>query len=457
MTVLDPNQGVYVKAGSTTTFTVEVADQFGNGMAGEVIQPAITDTSAEQYVLNKTYPTITTGASGTASWTLTDAKAAADDDYDTVVFKSITDTTKTVSATITYVLALPVVSTVNVYFDVDKADTATGLVGTSSIGTFAIQKARNQSRSLASFTDSATDDFISMRARSLTSASVAAEGAACTVSASAGAHLLGAANTPVSSRTFAVDASGDIAWTTLATTVGVKTYTITCGTVVKTATMLVTNAAADARFITITGGSTGTANGAGVPVSVKVTDRFGNGVATVALTLSASGAGSFSGGATTQSFTTDASGSYTFNATSTVDAGGVGTFSVSAASTAEFAAAAGKSYGPASTYVTVDSDVAAGNSSASLAITFAAGESAVSVAATAAADAAAEATDAANAATDAANAAAEAADAATAAAQDAADAVAALSTQVSALISGLKSQLTALTNLVIKIQKKVKA
>jgi len=76
---------------------------------------------------------------------------------------------------------------------------------------------------------------------------------------------------------------------------------------------------------------------------------------------------------------------------------------------------------------------------------------------TAAADAAAEATDAANAATDAANAAAEAADAATAAAQDAADAVAALSAQVATLISGLKSQLTALTNLVIKIQKKVKA
>jgi len=457
MTVLDPNQGVYVKAGSTTTFTVEVDDQFGNGMAGEVIQPAITDTSAEQYVLNKTYATITTGASGTASWTLTDAKAAADLDYDTVVFKSITDTTKTVSATITYVLALPVVSTVNVYFDVDKGDSATGLVGTSSIGTFAIQKARNQSRSLASFTDSATDDFISMRARALTSASVAAEGAACTVSASAGAHLLGAANTPVSSRTFAVDASGDLTWTTLATTVGTKTYTITCGTVVKTATMVVTNAAADARFITITGGSTGTANGAGVPVSVKVTDRFGNGVATVALTLSASGAGSFSGGATTQSFTTDASGSYTFNATSTVDAGGVGTFSVSAASTAEFAAAAGKSYGPASTYVTVDSDVAAGNSSASLAITFAAGESAVSVAATAAADAAAEATDAANAATDAANAAAEAADAATAAAQDAADAVAALATSVEAMVNALKRQITSLTNLVIKIQKKVRA
>ncbi len=75
----------------------------------------------------------------------------------------------------------------------------------------------------------------------------------------------------------------------------------------------------------------------------------------------------------------------------------------------------------------------------------------------AALDAAAEATDAANAATDAANAAAEAADAATAAAQDAADAVAALSTSVSAMINALKKQITSLTNLVIKIQKKVKA
>jgi len=72
-------------------------------------------------------------------------------------------------------------------------------------------------------------------------------------------------------------------------------------------------------------------------------------------------------------------------------------------------------------------------------------------------DAAAEATDAANAATDAANAAAEAADAATAAAQDASDAVAALSAQVSEAIAGLKKQLVSLTNLVIKIQKKVKA
>ena len=76
---------------------------------------------------------------------------------------------------------------------------------------------------------------------------------------------------------------------------------------------------------------------------------------------------------------------------------------------------------------------------------------------TAAVDAANEATDAANAATDAANAAAEAADAATAAAQDAQAAVADLAAQVATLISGIKAQITRLTNLVVKIQKKVKA
>jgi len=464
VTVLDPNTGVYVKTGSTTTFTVEVDDQFGNGMAGEVLQPSISDTSAANYVLNKTYATITTGASGTATWSLTDA-AAADEDYDTVVFTSITNTAKTGSATITYAATLPVVSTVNLYYDADVADTANTLAGTSSIGTFSLQKARNQSRSLASFTDTATDDFISMRARALTSASVAAEGAACTVTASAGAHLLSAANLPTSSRTLAVNSSGDVTWTALATTVGVKTYTVVCGSVEKTITMVITNAAADARFITITGGKTGTANGEGVPVTVKVTDRFGNGVGSVLLTLSASGAGAFSGGATTQSFTTDATGTYTFLATSLAEAGGTGTFSVSAASTAEFAAAAGKAANTAGTaYVTIDSDVAAGNNSASHAITFAAGKSAAAAAAEAASDAAAEAIDAANAATDAANLAAEAADAATVAAEearDAADAATAaveeLATQVATLMAALKAQITTLANTVAKIAKKVKA
>jgi len=75
----------------------------------------------------------------------------------------------------------------------------------------------------------------------------------------------------------------------------------------------------------------------------------------------------------------------------------------------------------------------------------------------AAAAAAEEATAAANDATDAALSAAEAAEAATAMAQEAVDAVAELSAQVTKLISALRAQITTLTNLVVKIQKKVKA
>jgi hypothetical protein len=75
----------------------------------------------------------------------------------------------------------------------------------------------------------------------------------------------------------------------------------------------------------------------------------------------------------------------------------------------------------------------------------------------AALDAADSAAKAASEATDAALAAADAADAATTKAQEAVDAVAVLSAQVSKLIASLKAQITTLTNLVIKIQKKVKA
>ncbi len=78
-------------------------------------------------------------------------------------------------------------------------------------------------------------------------------------------------------------------------------------------------------------------------------------------------------------------------------------------------------------------------------------------AAKAATKASEEAAAAAKAATDAAQAAAQAADAATIQAQAAVDAVAALSAQVATLIASLRKQITALTNLVIKIQKKVRA
>jgi hypothetical protein len=78
-------------------------------------------------------------------------------------------------------------------------------------------------------------------------------------------------------------------------------------------------------------------------------------------------------------------------------------------------------------------------------------------AAKAATKASEEAAAAAKAATDAALAASKAAEAATVSAQAAVDAVAKLSTEVATLIAALRKQITYLTNLVIKIQKKVRA
>jgi len=190
------------------------------------------------------------------------------------------------------------------------------------------------------------------------------------------------------------------------------------------------------RVVTVTAGTT--TNGV-TPVTIKLADAYGNGVASTAVEIKSSGDGYFQGIALGASQTTTSDGTvsvaYVGNGTvtATYTAGGQ---TADVAGYVGTTAAAGFPAGSATASVTID---AASNPSSD------------------ATDAANEATDAANAATDAANAAAEAADAATAAAQDAQAAVAELATQVASLIAGIKAQITTLTNLVIKIQKKVKA
>jgi hypothetical protein len=231
---------------------------------------------------------------------------------------------------------------------------------------------------------------------------------------------------------------------------GKQTVTATAGGV--SSTDYFTWAATDA-----TSARTVAVSATGDIVTVKVTDRFGNGVKGATVNLSRTGTGLFGNGASTQDVVTDKDG------TSDVRFAGTGTVVAELAATyvqaydvaGEIAEEAVTAAVAGTTKGTGASLAPAGVAKASIAIE--AGANSTEAAASAAADAAAEATDAANAATDAANAAAEAADAATAAAQDAADAVAALSTQVATYISNLRKQITALTNLVIKIQKKVNA
>ena len=219
---------------------------------------------------------------------------------------------------------------------------------------------------------------------------------------------------------------------------GATTVTATAGTATATTIVNFVNAATDARAIAV--------KADGGLVSATVTDRYGNVVKSATVTWAVTGGAYFGNGTTGTTGTTDATGV----AQIVVNGSGTVTASLDTATYAQADDAAGK-VGTDTTEGVGATLSAAGVSTASVSVT------GVDSGAQAATDAAAEATDAANAATDAANAAAEAADAATAAAQDAADAVAALSAQVATLISGLKAQLTALTNLVIKIQKKVKA
>jgi len=244
----------------------------------------------------------------------------------------------------------------------------------------------------------------------------------------------GAVAKPVTTLTCYPDADGYIFVKTIATATGTITYTATAGAVTASQALKAGNASADSRTVKLVV--------SGSDVTASVVDRFGNGVADQSVQVTVTG-GSLTGGSKIATYSTDANGNFGFGVE------GASTVTARLATANDSESVAGKT---ASTII--DSAVAAGVRSASATVV---GTDSSSSVAQAAADAAAEATDAANAATDAANAAAEAADAATAAAQDAADAVAALSAQVASLISGLKAQLTALTNLVIKIQKKVKA
>jgi hypothetical protein len=458
ITVIDPVASVKVKTGTTNVLTVRVRDQFGAEMAGQALQPSLSSTSSN-YSATTTYAAITTGTAGTATFSLTDAKAVTAKS-DAVSFASISNSAATPGTfTLSYVDTLPVVSTMTGYYNNDATGTAstlvpsTGIYADSTAAKLIIKNDRDLTKTLVAVGSATTDDMVAFRVKAVDSTGAAAEGAAVTITAPTGGHVLNSSGLPSSSRTVAVGADGYVAFQLAATVAGSLTFTATSGTVTSTITLVVaTPEAAAGRTVAITGATTATAYGDGVPMTVTVKDRYGNGVTGVNLTLSATGAAAFAGGATTQSFTTDSTGTYTFMAKSFVAAGGAGTYTVSAGNAGDSSSVAGKVGA-----TTVDSTLAAGISSATATVTFAAGEDPAAANAQAATDAAAEATDAANAATDAANAAAEAADAATAAAQDAADAVAALSTQVSEMVNALKKQITALTNLVIKIQKKVKA
>ncbi len=459
--VVDPAGPMTVALKAVTKATFTVLDSFGAPVAGEVVN--LTLTGANNALGTVYLPSATSDANGQVSYTLTDAAAVAAD-TDTIKATSTTVSSVTGSLVLTYAATAPVVASMKVYVDASETAStwstlvpATTIYRTGSTG-YSLNQTKDITKSLTPSTVSSTDDVVGFNVNTLASATTAASGVPVVVTISDGGWILSSAGLPVKTRTFYTSTLGLTgAIKVTATTPGVKTITFTSGAVTSSATLAFTNEidGSTARFVTLTSGAnnaTATANSEVLPsFTAKVTDNLGNPVAGVTFSIVATGAGRLATGGKTVQWTTDATGEYTFELSSTT--AGAATVTVSASSTATNQLADLAGYVGA----TAVTGAKAGNSTASGTVTFAEGSSASATNAQAAADAAAEATDAANAATDAANAAAEAADAATAAAQDAADAVAALSTQVTELVSALRKQITSLTNLVIKIQKKVRA
>jgi hypothetical protein len=423
--------------GSTNTLVATLSDQYGRPTASKAVVASVTGRN----VASTSY---TTNAAGQVTWTATDASTSTLLLTDTVTFtynytnSLATNTAATGSRVITYAAtAIAVGSIALVENDadnsvaIDQVQSTPGVpaAGSQTTYTATLKTALGApvtSGVLVTFTGGADDLFYG-------------------------------------SSVGVTDANGQASVIVYRNKAGYASITATAGGVSSAVAGLVeyVNAAGDARNVTITAEPASVVSAGTTTITATVTDRWGNPVNGVAVTFAELGAGRLSG----TSGTTNLAGKTAVDFTS--NAGETGTNSVSVAlnavaQSADIAgyvgavAVAGVTAGNRANAVTVTvtADTSTSTADALLALAQALG---TRDQASATVDAAAEATDAANAATDAANAAAEAADAATAAAQDASDAVAALSAQVSEAIAGLKKQLVSLTNLVIKIQKKVKA
>ena len=446
LTLVTPSaDSIKSATGAKTTVLVACTDNFGAAKANVVLTPAITGRNSALVL-----PTLVTDAAGEATFSFTDASTSTTSLTDSVAVTGCTTTgtilTVNYSATAGFGVSTIKMTSPNM----TVAGTANSTVTTSAINAGASGAA-------------GTKVALTATVKDVNAAAITGVPVTFTV---AGSGVAVPSNVIVAyTDSLGVATSSVYGWIA-----GTYTVTATVGTVTGTST--VTFASTTASYARVISAAV-----SGNIVTGMAKDRFGNPVSGVTLYATVTSGDGYFGlsGLKTASTATLANGTATFVVTGTgaevtisnvnpADPSGtvtgqtsgpkgyltnaatnsatVGIFTASAAGdsvTAETGVGASfDAAGVASATVTVAADAAAAQSQA-------------------AADAAAEATDAANAATDAANAAAEAADAATAAAQDAADAVAALSAQVATLISGLKAQLTALTNLVIKIQKKVKA
>jgi len=409
-----PASSVRVVNGGSITLTAAYVDQYGNAMVGVAVSAIV---SAGRNI-QTTATNLVTNADGEVSFTVTDANSTSTTLTDTVTFTGGATTT----FTITYVSELSAAS-----------------MTTSPSATTAATAATALSLGAISTTGTASSGRDSITATVLDANGVAIAGLPITLTLPDNVTLYTG-----STLVAYTDSTGVATWSVYTTKAGTYPFTFTGGGLTKTSYGKWT--AGSGRVVSITSGET---SGDSTPVTIKVTDGYGNGVSAVSLSVSTDG-GYFQGAALSSTQTTDANGEVRLLLV------GSGTVTATGTETQMFSAA------DISTGTTAATGFPAGVATASLAVT--GGTNSSAAAAEAASDAALEAIDAANAATDAANLAAEAADAATVAAEEARDAadaataaVEALASEVSTLLAAMKAQITTLAKTVAKIAKKVKA
>ena len=426
-TIAFSNSSLRVSPAGTVSQTVTVTDQFGDALPNATVTLSWAGRNTS---------TASTQKSG-----LTDADGKITLSYTDTALSTATATADTVTATA-------------VFGGTTSSSTATVTWITTTVGTVTLTSTGD------------TDTVAGTTKTDISAGAAGATGTSATASAlvkdANGVIIVGTpvtfvvtglvgAEVHTTNATVYTDSTGTAVANISSYAAGKATVTATAGTITATDDVYFSQQ-------TVTEARTIAATVSGNNVIATVKDRYGNTIEGVTVNATRVGTGFFGTGASTATGTTDKNGviEFQYNGEGTVTVAFSTTTYGQSSSAADKVGTTAVTAAAAGTATANQTGLGAALAPAgvnSVAVTVAAQENAAQTAA----DAAAEATDAANAATDAANAAAEAADAATAAAQDAADAVAALSTSVSEMINALKKQITSLTNLVIKIQKKVKA
>jgi len=283
--------GAYVALKSANTFTATVTDAFGAPVAGVLLKPVVSGINKDSATAPRA--TLTTAADGTASITLTDAAATATK-TDTVTFTE-SGTSVSGSSTITYAATAPAATALTPYYSTTPSAALTAITtptpstGIYYSGTtkFSLSNARNTSKQVSAA--AGTELVIKIDA--------GVAGAAVKAEASKGAYILSSVNLEATSRTRYSDADGLTSFVVGTHTAGANTITFTSGTAT-TSVAFWGATSTNARFVTLTGSATGTANGALNTYTASVTDRFGNPVSGVTLSIAASGVAVLGGGAT---------------------------------------------------------------------------------------------------------------------------------------------------------------